>query len=117
MGATRSSVGGLTPTSSGPPSTLAVATGVLLWVSFLDIVGGHVKELFELSYEHDHEHGVGDDHGGENVLQIRGWTALFFFVGLAATVLMDVLVVRCLGHVLPDITTTMQREAIRMQQS
>ena len=78
LGATRISVGGLTPTSSGSPAALAVATGVLLWVSFLDIVGGHVKELFELSYEHAHEHGDGDDHGGEKELQIRVWTALFF---------------------------------------
>ena len=49
-----------------------------MWVAFIDIVGGHAKELFELSYEHDREHGDGDDHGGENELQIRVWTALFF---------------------------------------
>merc|ERR1712127_944203 len=79
-------------------AALAFAAGVLLWVAFIDVVGGHAKELIELSFDHGHEHAAADGHGDENELQVRMWTALFFFVGLALTVLMDMMVDRCFGH-------------------
>lgn len=91
---------------------LAFAAGVMMWVAFVDVLGGHAQEFFNSHFAamsdsgdhsgHDHS---GHDHvkaaagHGENETEVRLWIALFFFIGMGATVAMDAVIEKYFGHV------------------
>mmetsp|Transcript_145774 Transcript_145774/g.268759 ORF Transcript_145774/g.268759 Transcript_145774/m.268759 type:complete len:327 (+) Transcript_145774:84-1064(+) len=70
---------------------LGFAAGVMLYVSFVDVLGEEAKEFFENHFSLTGEasgHHVQEDKGED--LRVRIWTAFFFFAGLAIAVLLDV---------------------------
>lgn len=70
---------------------LAFAAGVMLWVAFVDVLGGGAVEFFE-------GHFAGHDAGGEaDAVSVRLGVAFFFFLGIALTMLMDIVVERYSG--------------------
>jgi len=72
---------------------LAFAAGVMLWVAFVDVLGGGAVDYFE-------GHFAGQDEGGKaDPVSVRLGVAFFFFLGVAITMLMDIIVERYAGPV------------------
>jgi len=77
--------------SYGAPRTvtsaaLGFAAGVMLYVSFVDVLGEEAKEFFE-----DHFKGGGgsdETEDGENVM-VRISVAVFFFLGIGLAMVLD----------------------------
>jgi ZIP family zinc transporter len=63
---------------------LAFAAGVMLYVSFIDVLGTEAREFFK-----DHFESKGFNEGVESDVYVRVWTAFFFFTGLAAATILD----------------------------
>lgn len=70
---------------------LAFAAGVMLWVSFVDVLGAEAVSFFEGHFtEH---HGAEENHA----VSVRLSVAFFFFLGIAFTMMLDVFVAHCAG--------------------
>lgn len=93
---------------------LGFAAGVMLYVSFVDVLGAEATNFFKTHYkgtgcfdeghdhghahEHDHGHGHGSEahdhsrrlHGSDGEpLEVRIWVAFFFFFGIFIASMMD----------------------------
>jgi len=78
-------------------ASLGFAAGVMLWLSFMDLLGGAAKNLFTAHFN-DHGHDHGDCYENEEPVGIRIWIMVFFFIGMAFTALMEHVVDRYFGH-------------------
>lgn len=71
---------------------LGFAAGVMLYVSFVDVLGEEAKDFFEnhfvLSGQPSGGHVENEDKGED--LRVRIWTAFFFFTGIGIAILLDV---------------------------
>lgn len=76
-------------------AALGFAAGVMIWLSFVDVIGGEAGEFFEQHYA-PAEAKVQEEEEGN--LLVRVWVALFVFVGVAFTMLLDVAVAKCFGE-------------------
>jgi ZIP family zinc transporter len=69
---------------------LAFAAGVMLYVSFVDVLGSEAKEFFSNHFE---SRAAASTHRFDVVLEndtyVRVWTSVFFFLGLAVATLLD----------------------------
>lgn len=79
---------------------LGFAAGVMLWLSFVDVIGGEAAEFFEDAIGE----GDGHDHGRrlhspdeETPVEVRFWIAFFVFVGVGLTMMLDSCVARFFG--------------------
>jgi ZIP family zinc transporter len=69
---------------------LGFAAGVMLYVSFVDILGSEAKELFENHFAFADEVASTLGEEKQENLSVRIWIACFFFVGLAIATLLDI---------------------------
>eukprot|EP00928_Gymnodinium_smaydae_P065436 TRINITY_DN4858_c0_g1_i6.p1 TRINITY_DN4858_c0_g1~~TRINITY_DN4858_c0_g1_i6.p1 ORF type:complete len:334 (+),score=55.73 TRINITY_DN4858_c0_g1_i6:95-1096(+) len=68
---------------------LGFAAGVMLYVSFVDVLGDEAKEYFE---GHVAKRGTAAHEAHEHSQEARIWTAVFFFIGIAIAMAMDVFI-------------------------
>merc|ERR1740129_2008003 len=88
---------GITTEKKATSAALAFAAGVMIWLSFVDMLSHAAIEQFSSHYSEDdgsHSHGP---EGVEGVL-VRVWTLVFFFVGMGITVGVDTFVASVFGH-------------------
>lgn len=71
--------------------SLGFAAGVMIYVSFVDVLGEEAKEFFENHFSLPGESSSRrlEEEKGEDI-RVRIWIAFFFFVGLALAVLLDI---------------------------
>jgi ZIP family zinc transporter len=73
---------------------LGFAAGVMLYVSFVDVLGEEAKEFFE---NHFNSQGSLPEDSTDDI-RVRIWIAAFFFVGLAIATGLDALLSRAHGR-------------------
>jgi len=90
---------GLVTKEKGLAASLGFAAGVMLWLSFMGIMGREAAEFFEKHFDHDHEHEASHQHEhGDEGVPIRIAIFGFFFLGLVLTSLLEMVVDTCFGH-------------------
>merc|ERR1719517_90876 len=78
-------------------AALAFAAGVMIWLSFVDMLSHAAIEQFASHYSEDHGSHSHGPEGPEAVL-VRVWTLVFFFAGMGITVAVDAFVSKVFGH-------------------
>jgi len=84
-------------------AALGFAGGVMLWISFVDVLGDEAKEFFEMHFNPEVElnataTGPVKASDGNGELWIRFWIAFFVFVGVGVTMVLDFIVTHFLGE-------------------
>merc|ERR1719491_175349 len=69
----------------------------MLWLAFMDLLGGSAKKLFTAHFN-DHGHDHGGCYENEEPVDIRIWIMVFFFIGMAFTAIMEHAVDKYFGH-------------------
>jgi len=79
-------------------AALSFASGVMIWLAFMGVLGGEAKAYF-IAHYNDHGHSHGDDYENEVPVDIRIWSGVFFLAGLGVTVFLEILVDKYFGEI------------------
>lgn len=91
---------GLVTKEKGLAASLGFAGGVMMWLSFMGIMGREAAEFFEKAFDHGHSHDEAShqhEHAEDGV-PIRLAIFGFFFLGLILTAVLEMFVDTCFGH-------------------